>query len=144
MTQKSTLKPLRLVPLATRQSMQEWEAEDTLARTEETDVPLEHSPSQGEAAAQDLLKRTPSSYLLNQLYGLWFFVSMFFLTVIVTRKLSANDYGVFAIAWTAFNTIAYIVALGLEDATTTFVPRVLAEHGMAAAALLMRRLLGLR
>lgn len=98
----------------------------------------------GEAAAQHLLKRTPSSYLLNQAYGLWFFASMFFFTVIVTRKLSTDQYGVFAIAWAAFNTIAYLVALGLEDATTTFVPRVLAEHGLAAAALLMRRLLYLR
>ncbi|HAT44274.1 MAG TPA: hypothetical protein DCS90_04145, partial [Ktedonobacter sp.] len=44
----------------------------------------------------------------------------------------------------AFNTIAYIVALGLEDATTTFVPRVFAEHGKAAASLLIRRLLTLR
>src|SRR5260370_25363302 len=43
-----------------------------------------------------------------------------------------------------FNTIVYIVAFGLEDDTTTFVPRVLAEHGQAAAALLVRRLLALR
>jgi len=54
------------------------------------------------------------------------------------------EYGVYAIAMAAFNTIAYIVALGLEDATTTFVPRVFAEHGKGSAAALMRRILYLR
>lgn len=99
---------------------------------------------QGEIEAQQLLKRTPASYLLNQAYGLWVFVSLFLLTVILTRKFSANDYGVFAIAMAAFNTIAYIVAFGLEDAVTTFIPRVFSEHGKAAAASLIRRLLALR
>ncbi len=98
----------------------------------------------GEAEARQLLKRTPGSYLLNQAYSLWFFISSFLLTVIVTRKLSLDQYGVYAIALSAFNTIAYIVALGLEDATTTYVPRVFSEHGKAAAALLIRRLLTLR
>ena len=108
------------------------------ASTTETAIPL------GEAGAQQLLKRTPASYLLNQVYGLWIFISLFILTLIMTRKVSVDQYGVYAIAATAFNTIAYIVAFGLEDATTTFVPRVLAEHGLAAAALLIRRLLTLR
>lgn len=94
--------------------------------------------------AQELLKRTPSSYLLNQVYGLWFYASWFFLTVIITRKLSTSEYGVFAIALAAFNTVAYIVALGIEDATTTFVPKLLAEHGQAAAAQLIRRLFVVR
>ena len=98
----------------------------------------------GEVEARQLLKRTPGSYLLNQVYNLWFFISSFLLTVIVTRKLSPDQYGVYAIALSAFNTIAYIVALGLEDATTTYVPRVFSEHGKAAAALLIRRLLALR
>lgn len=102
------------------------------------------SELRGEIEAQQLLKRTPGSYLLNQAYGLWVFASLFLLTVIITRKFSANDYGVYAIAMTAFNTIAYIVAFGLEDATTTFIPRVFSEHGKAAAAALMRRLLALR
>lgn len=102
------------------------------------DVPL------GEIEARQLLKRTPGSYLLNQAYNLWFFASMFLLTVIITRKLSTDQYGVYAIALSAFNTIAYIVALGLEDATTTFVPRVFSEHGKAAAAMLIRRLLAFR
>ena len=98
----------------------------------------------GESEAQNLLKRTPGSYLLNQVYGLWFFLSWFFLTVIITHEISAAQYGVFAIALAAFNTIAYIVAFGIEDATTTYVPRVLAEHGAASAALLVRRLFALR
>lgn len=97
-----------------------------------------------EQEARLLLKRTPGSYLLNQGYGLWVFISLFLITVIVTRKLSVAEYGVYAIAMAAFNTIAYIVAFGLEDATTTFVPRVFAEHGKASAASLMRRVLYLR
>ena len=97
-----------------------------------------------EEEARHLLQRTPGSYLLNQVYGLWVFGSLFLLTVLVTRRLSVAEYGVFAVSLAAFNTIAYIVALGLEDATTTFVPRVFAEHGRAAAALLIRRLLTLR
>jgi O-antigen/teichoic acid export membrane protein len=104
----------------------------------EIEVPL------GEQGARYLLKRTPSNYLLNQVYGLWVFASLFILTLIMTRKVSVTQYGVYAIASAAFNTIAYIIAFGLEDATTTFVPRVLAEHGRAAAALLVRRLLALR
>ena len=98
----------------------------------------------GELEARNLLKRTPGSYLLNQAYGLWFFISSFFLTVIITRKLNPAEYGVYAVALTAFNTIAYIVALGLEDATYTYVPRVFAEHGKASASLLIKKLLALR
>ena len=104
----------------------------------EAEVPL------GEAGARQLLQRTPVNYLLNQAYSLWVFISLFLLTLIMTRKVSVEQYGVFAIASTAFNTIAYIVAFGLEDTTTTFVPRVLAEHGLAAAARLIRRLLAMR
>src|ERR1700738_280999 len=98
----------------------------------------------GEEEARLLLKRTPTSYLLNQAYGLWVFISLFFITVIVTRKLTVEQYGVYAVAFAAFNTIAYIVAFGLEDATTTYIPRVFAEHGKASAAALMRRVLYLR
>jgi O-antigen/teichoic acid export membrane protein len=97
-----------------------------------------------EVEARHLLRRTPNSYLLNQIYGLWVFISLFLLTVIVTRKVSVVEYGVYAVVMAAFNTIAYIVAFGLEDATTTFVPRVFAEHGQASAANLIRRLLALR
>lgn len=98
----------------------------------------------GETGARHLLKRTPNSYLLNQAYGLWVYVSLFLLTILLTHKLSRDDYGLYAVAATAFNTIAYIVAFGLEDATTTFVPRLLAEHGQATAAALVRRLLAIR
>src|SRR6266516_2706804 len=98
----------------------------------------------GEEEARLLLKRTPTSYLLNQAYGLWVFISLFFITVIVTRKLSVEQYGVYAVAFAAFNTIAYIVAFGLEDATTTYIPRVFSEHGRDAAAVLIRRLHVLR
>ena len=99
---------------------------------------------QGEQGARYLLKRTPTNYLLNQAYGLWVFVSLFILTLIMTRRVSVTEYGVYAIAMAAFNTIAYIVAFGLEDATTTFLPRVLTEHGKASGAQLVRRLLSIR
>lgn len=104
----------------------------------ETEIP------RGEKGARYLLKRTPTNYLLNQAYGLWVFASLFILSLIMTRKVSVTQYGVYAIAMAAFNTIAYIVAFGLEDATTTFVPRVLTVHGRAAAASLVRRMLALR
>src|SRR5579859_6858894 len=111
-----------------------------LKKTPPVTTELEAGLPLGESEAQNLLKRTPGSYLLNQVYGLWFFLSWFFLTVIITHEISAAQYGVFAIALAAFNTVAYIVAFGIEDATTTYVPRVLAEHGAASAALLVRRL----
>lgn len=100
----------------------------------------------GEEGAHYLLKRTPNSYLLNQAYGLWVYVSLFLLTIVLTHShhLTVADYGMYAVAATAFNTIAYVVALGLEDATTTFVPRIYSEHGQAAAASLVRRLLAIR
>jgi O-antigen/teichoic acid export membrane protein len=107
-------------------------------RATSTTVPL------GEAGAQQLLKRTPISYLLNQLYGLWVFASLFILSLIMTRKVSVSQFGVYAIAATAYNTIAYIVAFGFEDTTNTYVPRVLAEHGQASAAHLIRRMFALR
>ncbi len=96
---------------------------------------------QGEAEAQHLLKRTPGSYLINQAYGLWFLISLFLLTIILTRKVPTDQYGVYAITQTAYNTILYIVAFGMEDATTTYVPRIFAEYGQASAASLIRRLL---
>jgi O-antigen/teichoic acid export membrane protein len=101
-------------------------------------------PQEGDTEARQLLRRTPGSYLLNQAYGLWVFASLFLLTLVMTRKVSVDQYGVYAIAATAFNTIAYVVAFGLEDATNTFVPRLIAEHGRGAAAWLLRRLFALR
>ena len=105
---------------------------------------LAQEEPRGEAEAQHLLRRTPNSYLYNQAYGLWFFISWFFLTIIITHNVTTTQYGTFTVALTAFNTILYIVAFGLEDATTTFVPRIFAEHGRAAAARLIRWLLALR
>ena len=98
----------------------------------------------GEAGAQGLLANSPKSYLFNQVYGLWFFLSWFFLITLITRKVSTEAYGTFAVILTAYNTILYIVAFGLEDAITTYVPRVFAEHGVASAGSLIRRLLVLR
>lgn len=98
----------------------------------------------GETEARRLLQRTPGNYLLNQIYGFWFLVSLFLLTIIITRKVPAEQYGIYSITQTAYNTILYIFAFGMEDATTTYVPRIFAEYGMASAALLVRRLLALR
>ena len=98
----------------------------------------------GEDGAHDLLKRTPSNYLINQIYGLWVYLSLFLLTILLTRSTKVTEYTVYVDAAAAFNTIAYIVAFGLEDATTTFVPRLAAEYGQAAAASLVRRLLFIR
>lgn len=109
----------------------------------QAEATVEPAP-QGEESAHHLLKRTPSNYLINQIYGLWLYISLFLLTILLTHTVSVNDYAIYADAATAFNTIAYIVAFGLEDATTTFVPRLLSEHGQAAAASLIRRLLLIR
>lgn len=98
----------------------------------------------GEEGAHTLLKRTPISYLINQVYGLWLYISLFLLTILIARSVSIKDNAIYIEAAAAFNTIAYIVAFGLEDATTTFVPRVISEHGQAAAAALVRRLLLIR
>lgn len=98
----------------------------------------------GEKGAHDLLKRTPGNYLLNQTYGIWLYASLFLLNALLTRSASIGDFAIYVVASTAFNTIAYIVAFGLEDAITTFVPGLLSEHGQAAAASLIRRLLLIR
>lgn len=166
--QKITLRPLRLVRFKTGQLH-----DDTLvigsgnvSKTENGNEPqtqynnvmpsttdnaepitpkvVEVATSRGDTEAHHLLKRAPKSYFFNQVYGLWFFISWFLLTVMITRSTTTDQYGSFAIALTASNTILYIIAFGLEDATTTYVPRVFAEHGQAAAAQLIRRLLALR
>jgi O-antigen/teichoic acid export membrane protein len=157
--QKPTLRPYHLVnnitnALDSQGQREENEAVENNKITASLIEPLDESAEpvipdatvtvNAEQEARLLLKRTPGSYLLNQIYGLWVFGSLFLLTVLVTRNLSVAEYGVFAISLAAFNTIAYIVALGLEDATTTFVPRVFAEYGRASAAVLMRHLLALR
>ncbi|HCI78638.1 MAG TPA: hypothetical protein DHW02_02990 [Ktedonobacter sp.] len=98
----------------------------------------------GESGAQGLLKRAPISYILNQVYGLWFFLSWFLLVTLITHKVSTEQYGVFAVSQTAYNTVLYLVALGLEDALTVYVPRLFAQHGAASAGSLIRRLLLIR
>ena len=98
----------------------------------------------GESGAQNLLKRAPVSYILNQVYGLWFFLSWFLLVTLITHRVSTEQYGVFAVSQTAYNTVLYLVALGLEDALTVYVPRLFAEHGAASAGSLIRRLLVIR
>lgn len=98
----------------------------------------------GEEGAHTLLKRTPINYLINQVYGLWLYVSLFLLTILIARSVSLTQNAIYVEAAAAFNTIAYIVAFGMEDATTTFVPRLISEHGQAAAASLVRRLLSIR
>ncbi|WP_201362084.1 lipopolysaccharide biosynthesis protein [Dictyobacter formicarum] len=101
-------------------------------------------PSPGDSEARRLLKRAPNSYLINQIYNLWFFFSSFLFTVLITHAVTTGDYGVYAIIQTFINTIIYLVALGIEDATVTFVPRLLSEFGMGVASQLARYLLALR
>ena len=98
----------------------------------------------GEAGAKTLLASSPKSYIYNQIYGLWFFVSLFILVTILTHKVSTEQYGILAVIMTAYNTVLYVVSFGLEDAITTYVPRVFAEHGNVAAGFLIRQLLLLR
>jgi O-antigen/teichoic acid export membrane protein len=106
--------------------------------TSDTEPPKQHTGS------QRLLKRAPKSYLFNQAYSFWFYISSFLFTIVITREVNTNQYGIYAIIQTSINTITYIVALGLEDATTTYIPRILAEHGKAEAAKLARNIVGLR
>jgi O-antigen/teichoic acid export membrane protein len=105
---------------------------------------IETKLAQRDIEAQYLLRRTPSSYLFGQAYGLWLYLSLFLFTLLITHHVSPKDYGVFAAIQTVMNTILYVVAFGLEDAIATYVPRVCAGHGKAAAAQLIRRLLWLR
>lgn len=107
-------------------------------------ITAETEPVQQHTGAQRLLKRAPISYLFNQAYSFWFYVSSFLFTILITRAVRPEDYGIYAVIQTTINTIMYIVALGLEDATTTFIPRILAESGKAEAAKLARHIVGLR
>ncbi|HWS84738.1 MAG TPA: oligosaccharide flippase family protein [Ktedonobacteraceae bacterium] len=105
---------------------------------------IETKLAQRDTEAQYLLKRTPSSYLFGQAYGLWLYLSLFLFTLLIIHHVSPKQYGMFATIQTAMNTILYIIALGLEDAIVTFFPRVSAGYGKAAAAQLIRRVLGVR
>lgn len=161
--QKLPLRPLRLIHMKSAHLGSDLERVDRSdgtrrENTEETnnertilEKPIsmqssieERELAQEQTAARNLLRRTPNNYLFNQVYGLWFYISSFLLTVLITRSVSPTQYGVYAVVLTAYNTILYIMALGLEDATTTFIPRILAEHGEAGAARLIRYLFGIR
>jgi O-antigen/teichoic acid export membrane protein len=100
--------------------------------------------AQRDSEAQQLLRRTPSNYLFSQAYGMWLFLSLFLVTLILTHNISTTAYGIYAATQTLINTIIYIVILGFEDALVTFVPRVSVERGKVAAAYLIRQLLLLR
>ncbi|HTI13225.1 MAG TPA: polysaccharide biosynthesis C-terminal domain-containing protein [Dictyobacter sp.] len=99
---------------------------------------------QTETTTGHLLKRTPNNYVLNQIYGLWFYISSFLFTILLTHTVSNSQYGVYAVIQTNFNTILYIVAFGLEDALTTFVPRIISEREEIVAAQITRYLLTIR
>src|SRR5205085_9458493 len=131
--QKLALRPLRLLRIEAVQRNTPGIVTGEEAHESVMEI-IEAAVTPDKLGAQQLLRRTPASYLLNQAYGLWVFVSLFLLTLIMTRTVSVTQYGVYAIAATAYNTIAYVVAFGLEDATNTYVPRLLAEHGRASAA----------
>src|SRR5260370_2349320 len=105
---------------------------------------IKTKPAGRDTEAQCLLKRTPSSYLFGQAYGLWLYISLFLFTLLITHNVSPQQYGIFATIQTTINTILYIIALGLEDAIVPFVPRVSTGHGKAASAQSIRRLLALR
>lgn len=107
-------------------------------------MPPFFSKTQRDSEAQRLLRRTPSNYLFSQAYGMWLFVSLFLLTLILTHHISTTAYGIYAATQTVINTIIYIVILGFEDALVTFIPRISVERGKAAAAYLIRQLLLLR
>ncbi len=96
------------------------------------------------AEAQDLMRRAPMGYLWNQIGSLLLFGSSFLFTIAVARTLGQNSYGVLAVALTVYNTAVYVTAFGLEDASTVFVPRTLAEQGRAATGALIRRVLATR
>ncbi|BCL80140.1 lipopolysaccharide biosynthesis protein [Ktedonobacteria bacterium brp13] len=115
-----------------------------VSSTSTTRTMPETESSQEAGAARNLLKRTPNNYLFNQVYGLWFYISSFLFTIIITRNLGPGQYGVYSIVQTAMNTLLYVLALGLEDAVATFVPRTIAERGDAAASQLTRYLLTIR
>ncbi len=98
----------------------------------------------GPSEAEALVRQAPMGFLWNQLYQLWFFGASFLLTVVVTHGLSTKNYGIYATAITAFTTLSYLAAFGLEEAATVWVPRALTESGRAQASSVIRRLLGAR
>jgi O-antigen/teichoic acid export membrane protein len=94
--------------------------------------------------AESLVRRAPMGILWNQLYQVWFFGASLLLTEVVTHGLSPDAYGVYSYALTAFTTISYLAAFGLEEAATIWVPRALTEEGRSQASSVIRRLIAVR
>jgi len=104
-------------------------------------ISAQNEPTPRSADAQDLIRRAPMGYVWNQISSLWMFAASFLFTIVLTRMLSNTRYGDMASALTIYNTALYLAAFGLEDASTVFVPRILAERGRAAAGSIVRRTL---
>src|SRR5258707_6431542 len=49
----------------------------------------------GEEGAHDLLKRTPLNYVINQVYGLWLYISLFLLAILLARGVPVNEYAIY-------------------------------------------------
>jgi|GEM_PF-465817 len=115
--------------------------------TEGTDESLLTQPDESDnsrprsAEAEDLIRRAPMAYVWNQVGSLLMFGSSFLFTILVTHGLSTRQYGSLGDALTIFNTVVYLAAFGLEDATTVFIPRTLGNLGRAAASTVIRRVL---
>src|ERR1700688_648458 len=110
--QKINLRPLRLIRVGTgslgpdhmkkqTNNVQKQELHQELNQELKEEMNIESDTSEqllppiptvapestaGEDGAQVLLKRTPYSYLFNQVYGLWFYISWFVLTVVITHE----------------------------------------------------------
>jgi O-antigen/teichoic acid export membrane protein/O-antigen ligase len=103
--------------------------------------PTEKVPASHVMRAEKLLQRAPASYAWNQIYTLWFFVTNFVFSIVLTHGLTRDDYGLYAVLMTVVNTLLFIFAFGLEDGSTVYLPRLLSQQGQGATGALMRRLL---
>lgn len=118
-----------------------------LANSDQVGSDISQAPEVGSADAtrpEALVRRAPMGILWNQLYQIWFFGASFLLTEVVTHGLSPEAYGVYSYALTAFTTISYLAAFGLEEAATIWVPRALTEDGRSQASSVIRRLIAVR
>jgi len=104
-------------------------------------TPVRHPDT---SQAEVLVRRAPMGFFWNQLYQLWLYGTSLLLNLVVARALPPQQYGVYSTALTAFNTAIYLLAFGLEEAATIWVPRALTEEGREQASSVIRRLLGVR
>lgn len=95
-------------------------------------------------SGQELIQRAPTGYLWNQAYSLWLFISLLLFEVVARRSLTQADTNVFDLVTTAANLGFYLASLGLTSAASVFVPRALAEGGVAHARALALRLVIVR